>query len=1122
MSQNRFLNNTYMTLLRTFIIVIALSFTLNAQTRSKIQGTIKDAETGESLFGANVVLLGTNLGAATDFNGKYFIINVPIGTYNVQASVVGYNKQVVLDVVVSADKVATVDFELSSGIVQTEEVVVTANRNSLNTEVSNTLTVVTGEQLQNTTGMREVSAFLEKQPGVTMENGFLQIRGGSADQTGTFINGMAYNNAAVGNAETSIPLSSIEQVSLLSGGFNAEYGNFRSGLINITTKSGSKDKYKGTISVSRNIEGMKRFGPKMSDPYSTALRPYLDPNVSFYGTDPAWKDNDPYLYQQHDRFTGWINAANAFNQTNPKYTATAMDYYLLGAWMHMAIPDYEGLAKLPDSVKQAIGYYEVSDEQKRLFNEHAWDEEGVDYNIDVGFGGPFPFLSSTLGNLTFYISHTTKETHYIVPVSRKKQQSYVTLLTMKSNPLQSLTLTLNGLWKRQMGVSPIKPAFGDFPDASREGGFMTADNLRYFVRLSNLDGGVNYWYDPPMFPMLNQTTLMGGFSLNHVINPRTFWEFAASYLSIRDDSPVGDNRNNNILTLFGPFPVTEMPYGKLQFASNNRLTYIGGNDTISYLYPGYDALPGISRRFRSKEGDLYTNVHTQQQRLKFDIVSQIGDHNYFKAGVEYNRFDIDHKMWMKWNRTGPYNTYEFNYHRVPSQTGLYIQDQISYEGIVANIGLRMDYFYGGGGKWPSGDRFAEAFTAAFGNAPTQAGEAADSFYAALATGRSLIWEKWEEYDQLNPGFLEPIKNHLAISPRLGISFPVTEAAKFYFNYGHFRSSQPYYTMYLVRYRYDKNGLYDMANPNLEPPKTISYELGATYNFLDNYLLNISGYYKDITGQNGDVNYKNNAGNIDYDMWANNNYQDIQGVEINLTKNDNTWITGWVNFNYMLRKSGLTGRALISDVTINDDKEGLYTGNETRFLPQPSFNANITLNAPRNWFKDNDVLNTLLSGWSTTFFLEWKSGQYFTWNPLNKLYLNNNMQWPDYFMINMKLSKTFFVSSIGITLFLDVTNLLNNKISLLNRGFAFRRSNTDTGNFSEWADTKNYLASLRLPMYDSPDFDLLREQNPGSYLAGDDKIGDLRSDSKPYINDPDYTYFIFGQPRDIWFGIKIDF
>ena len=75
--------------------------------------------------------------------------------------------------------------------------------------------------------------------------------------------------------------------------------------------------------------------------------------------------------------------------------------------------------------------------------------------------------------------------------------------------------------------------------------------------------------------------------------------------------------------------------------------------------------------------------------LKFDIVSQIGEHHYLKTGIEYNRIDINHLMWLKWNRTGPYNTYEYNYHRVPSQTGFYAQDQITYEGIVANLGVTI-------------------------------------------------------------------------------------------------------------------------------------------------------------------------------------------------------------------------------------------------------------------------------------------------------------------------------------------------------------------------------------------------------------------------------------------------
>jgi hypothetical protein len=1093
-----------------FLLIFIIPLLSYAQPQSKIQGKVYDEGTGEALIGANVIILNTNIGAATNIDGEYFILNVPVGTYEVQASMIGYNKQTQVEVMVSVDRVTNLDFRLSSSVYQEQEVIIVAERNKIHKDVSNTQLVVTNDQITYSAGVRDINAFLEKQPGVSSSNGFLEIRGGSADQTGTFINGMSYNNAAVGNAETTIPLSAIEQVSLMSGGFNAEYGNFRSGLINVTTKSGTRDRYHGTFTVSRNIEHMKRFGPKLSDPRGPELAPYLNPATAFTG---------------NDNFDGWIYHTNVFNQTRePGGHATPMDYYLLSAWMHMALPDYEGLEKLPDEIKEQIGYQPISDEQKRLFSEHARNEEGMDYNVDFGFGGPFPFFSDELWDATFYLSHTTKDQHYIVPAARESQMSHVTMGTIKTRPSKSLTLSINSLWKRQLGVSPLKPAFGDVPNSDREGGFMQLDNLRHFYRLSNLDGGVNYWFSPSIFPLLDQTTFMSGFTLNHVVSNSTFWEFSASYLTMKDHSPTGDNRNNSILTNFGPFPVSEMPYGKLQFAPNNRLTMINGEDTLTYLYPNYDALPGITARFRGKDGDLYTNVHTQQIKLKFDITSQLSNNHYLKSGIEHNRIDIDHKMWLKWNRTGPYNSYEYNYHRIPSQTGFYLQDQMSYEGIVANLGFRFDYLYSGGGKWPSGDPFPEAFTSSFGGAPRNAGEAADSFYAALASGRSLIWEKWEEYDRENPGFLQPIKNHLIFSPRLGISFPVTINSKFYFNYGHFRSNPPYYSMYLYRYRYDKNGLYGMSNPNLEPPKTISYELGVAYDFLGDFIINLSGYYKDVTGEHGEINYIDGDGTVDYDRWENNRYNDIQGIEINITKNDYSWITGWVNFNYMLKKSGWTGDRQIGEFQILEQ----FDGTEQKFLPAPMLNTNITFRTPRDWFTGNWI-NYLTSDWRFTVFAEWKAGGYFTYDPLRELgvitNLNNNMQWPDYYMVDLRVSKTFDLFGFNTSFFLDISNVLNLKVNLLSRGYAFRKTNSDdsfTNPDNYPADFTNYLASLRLPLYNSSEYDQLREQNPGYYIAGDDKVGDLKSDSKPYIDDPFYSYFIYGQPRDIWFGFRVDF
>jgi hypothetical protein len=67
-----------------------------------------------------------------------------------------------------------------------------------------------------------------------------------------------------------------------------------------------------------------------------------------------------------------------------------------------------------------------------------------------------------------------------------------------------------------------------------------------------------------------------------------------------------------------------------------------------------------------------------------------------------------------------------------------------------------------------------------------------------------------------------------------------------------------------------------------------------------------------------------------------------------------------------------------------------------------------------------------------------------------------------------------------------------------------------------------MGSLRLAIYDSPDYDTLREKYPGMFLPGNDEVGDLRSANKPYINDPNYPFWLYGRPRDIWFGIQFTF
>jgi len=1107
--------------LSSALVALTLSVASYSQSRSKIQGSVKDAKTGETLPGVNVVVVGTNLGAVADMDGQYFVVNVPVGTYDVRASMIGYSSEVVRGVVVSVERVATVDFTLEPADIKTGEVVVTAQKNELHKEVSGTQMVATSGEILNTSGIREINAFLEKLPGVSVDvNGFMTIRGGTADEVGTMVNGLAYDNAAVGNSETSIPLSAIDQISVLSGGYNAEYGNFRSGLINITTKTGTASAYHGTVNASMDQSHMRRFGTSLYDPDNSILAPYLDPSVAFQGTTTGYDD---YERQQHSAFIGWDAEAAIYNRGKTlNQQASPLELYLLTAWMTMALPDYAGLEKQirSDSGGVIRGNMTVQQADSMLsatrsaFLSHANKENGNDYNLDGGFGGPVPLAGSMLGNATFYVSNNTKNTNYIEPVTLNSDFTSTSLMSVKSAPSNDITVTLNGLWKREIGVSPIRVASGDLPDVSNRGGFMQQDNTNYIYDNSSIAGdGYNYLYDQAFFPILDQTTVMTGLTFNHLLSPTTFYEVTLSRMAIADYSPTGDNRNTSPITEIGPFNLDESPYGKLQFAPSHKV--IAPTDT--FTFPSYDDPPGITTmRFRSKEGDLHDNSKTYQYEAKADFSSQIGDHNFVKGGLEFNQFDLNHNFYEVWNNNA-YNTYEFNYHEKPSQTGLYLQDQINYEGIVANLGVRFDYYYGGGGLWPSD-------TGNFPYSTIFLPQDTTGLYRYLATGQSQIWHTWEAYNDTVPGFLQPIKNFYAISPRIGLSFPITESSKFYFNYGHFRSNPPYYSMYEYQYRYTKQGLYLMSNPNLEPPRTIQYELGVEYNPFGNVMMRVSGYYKDVTGEEGKVTYiaaaSTSGTTVQYTGYLNDEYQSVQGVEVELSKRDNSWINGWVNFNYSFEKTGYSGVQDVDQVPPTD-QSNLFQGDESPTLPAPKFNGDLILRSPPNWGPQPAGLD-MLGNWTMTIFGQWQAGDYFTWNPLNDPHVNNNLQWPGFYRIDMKLEKAFNIAGLNTSLYLDVTNVFNVKIDLMGNGYQYS-SSTPPYAFSSSSDEVNYLASLRLPMYNSSQFDALRYENPGYYLPGNDKVGDLRSSSKPYINDPDYAdLFLYGQPRDIWFGITVDF
>jgi hypothetical protein len=218
------------------MLVLALLITpmlALAQNTGKVAGVVTDGETGDPLPGASVVLLGTQLGAISDVDGNYFIIGVPVGSYDVQASFVGYGTQTVTGVEISSGYTREINFTLSPGV-QLDEIVVEYERPLIQKDAVGVPKIVTGEDIVNLP-VRGATAVAAIQAGVVNKEGTgtLNVRGGRGEEVDYYIDGVK----VIGSS--SLPQSAVQEQEMVIGNISAKYGDAMSGIINITTKSGS-------------------------------------------------------------------------------------------------------------------------------------------------------------------------------------------------------------------------------------------------------------------------------------------------------------------------------------------------------------------------------------------------------------------------------------------------------------------------------------------------------------------------------------------------------------------------------------------------------------------------------------------------------------------------------------------------------------------------------------------------------------------------------------------------------------------------------------------------------------------------------------------------------------------
>ncbi len=229
--------------LKILLFLFVVASNIQAGTTGKIAGTVKDALTGEPLIGVNIILVGTNYGAATDIDGNYYIINIPPGLYDMKASMIGFASKTIQNIKVSVDQTTNIDFELGQSTIEMQDVVVSAEGSIVRKDLTSTEAKVSGDQIA-LLPLEDVQSVVNLQAGVIDGH----FRGGRTNEVKYLVDGISVNDAYSGNSALSAEVNSIQEIQVLTGTFNAEYGEAMSGVVNQVTKIAS-DKYDGNISL---------------------------------------------------------------------------------------------------------------------------------------------------------------------------------------------------------------------------------------------------------------------------------------------------------------------------------------------------------------------------------------------------------------------------------------------------------------------------------------------------------------------------------------------------------------------------------------------------------------------------------------------------------------------------------------------------------------------------------------------------------------------------------------------------------------------------------------------------------------------------------------------------------
>ncbi len=1013
----------------------------------KLTGRVTDRESGEPLPGANVLVthviiaggeevpLDRPLGGATDMNGYYFILNISPGTYVLKATMVGYAPLVQKGVRVDADRTVTVDFELSVTAIELDQVVVTAKRELIKPDVAATQEVILTTRLEQMPVTR-LDEFVNRIKGVELVSGAeghgLSVRGGGIRETDVRLDGISLQDPRSENSYLALNSTTIEEIQVLTGGFQAKYGGIRSGLLNVVTKDGHRDRYTLALKVDAAPAGQKKFFG--TNPYSAESWIYrvFAGEYAMRGVPPG----DTTVPIEFRNFRGWANRLTA------------------------------------DRRLDSLGKLELWKRQHPMYEFGNKPDVFVEGSITGPFPGfGLPLVRDYAERTTFLLGFKYEDSQLAFPLGpRNNYKDWNTQLKLTSQLSTDMRLSINGLYADIETVSGGQTTSygGALVDASSSFNFLNSaeSSVRQQARLL---AGDNLWqmFNKSRLQYYDQRYVVSGAKLTHTFANNAFYtlDFQFGYTDqtltpFALDTSRADAWFELIGTNGQPIRYLNVPVGGSPNASTNP-----GSDALN-MWRLYGGLQRVD--------SSYSRVY----QLKGDMMAQIGRHHQVEAGFSVRLQDlfVYTGTWLQAQISFTPDLWQY-YRATPLEMGLYVQDKLEFEGMILNAGVRIDYLNPMKKGFSVGIPVDENYPKLY-----------NEIYQNLA-GAWGSYERWLLFRDLleNPPGWPQTENEVQIyaSPRLGVSFPVTERSKLYFNYGHF------YQRPAVSFLY--NQTIDLAattlpTPNLKMGRTVSYEFGFEQMFFDEILFNVTAYYKDIRNEPLSRQFINYYRDNIVRAYFPDAYRDVRGIELRLERSFGRWVTFAGMLDYMLQSYGQTGLARVYENRL-DARDELRSANLVNTQPRPRANFNLNIHSPVDFGPSLGGFH-LLGGIYLNFFFEWRDGGQILWNPeeadvKNRIYVDA----VDYWNLDFRGSKTFRFAGANMEFVVTVKNLTNNKWLVPEN---MLRTQYD-----------EYKASLRLP-----------------HQGGNDKWGQWKSDDG-HIKIGWWDAPIFLNPRRILLGLRLN-